>query len=82
MRGWGVVHGEVREGVRVGLDALAEITELMRRIRRSHPTAGLFEAADFQWWWAQRPRPTDSTPQLFWFDGDGRPIAAAIASAH
>ena len=76
-----MVHGEVREGVRVGLDALAEITELMRRIRRSHPTAGLFEAADFQWWWAQRPRPTDTMPQLFWFDATGRPVAAVIATS-
>jgi len=70
----------VREGVRVGLDALAEITALMQRIRDGHPTAGLFEASDFQWWWAQRPRPTDAMPQLFWFDDRGLPVAAVIAT--
>ncbi len=50
----------------------------MQRVRAAHPTAGLFEAADFQWWW-RTPRSTDVLPQLFWFDDDGRPEAAVVA---
>jgi ribosomal protein S18 acetylase RimI-like enzyme len=59
---------------------LRDVTSLLQRVRRSHPTAGLYEAADLQWWWAQRPRSTDDTPQLFWFDQHGRPEAAVIAT--
>ncbi len=56
------------------------MTLLAQRIRGAHATAGLYEAADFQWWWAQRPRPTDRVPQLFWFDDLDRPQAAVIAT--
>ena len=52
---------------------------LLQRIRRTHPTAGLYEAADLQWWW-RMPRSTDNVPQLFWFDDLGRPAAAVIAT--
>lgn len=61
---------------RVGLDYLAAITSLMQRQRTSHPTAGLYQAAELSWWWSN-PRSTDDFPQLFWFDDDGRPEAAA-----
>jgi len=64
----------------VGLDYLGTVTELLQRVRAEHPTAGLYEAADFQWWWAQTPRPTDAVPQLFWFGGDDQPVAAVIAT--
>jgi RimJ/RimL family protein N-acetyltransferase len=64
---------------RVGLQALDAVTVLLQRIRDAHPTAGLYEAADLQWWW-RTPRSTDDLPQLFWFDRDGRPIAAMIAT--
>jgi hypothetical protein len=60
-----------------GLHALEAITALLRRVRRAHPTKGLFEAADFQWWW-RTPRPTDALEQLFWFDESGLPQAAVI----
>ena len=55
------------------------MTALLQRIRSAHPTAGLYEAADLQWWW-RKPRSTDSIPQLFWFDHLGRPEAAVIAT--
>lgn len=58
-----------------GLEALEALTTLLQGIRVAHPTAGLLEAADLQWWW-RRPRPSDAQPQLIWFAGDGRPIAA------
>jgi GNAT superfamily N-acetyltransferase len=59
---------------------LDTVTLLLQRIRSAHPTAGLYEAADLQWWW-RNPRPTDTLPQLFWFDHLGRPEAAVIATA-
>ncbi len=72
---WGV-----REEHRVGLDYLEAVTALLQRIRSAHPIAGLYEAADLQWWWAQRSRPTDNFAQLFWFDDLGRPVAAVVAT--
>lgn len=68
-----------REQHLVGLDYLEAATTLLQRVRRAHPTAGLYEAADLQWWW-RTPRSTDSLPQLFWFDHLGRPEAAVIAT--
>ena len=51
----------LREEHRVGLDYLEAVTALLQRIRGAHPTAGLYEAADLQWWWADAaPRPTTS----------------------
>lgn len=68
-----------REEYLVGLDYVGAVTELLQRVRRAHPTKGLYEAADLQWWW-RTPRSTDRLPQLFWFDELGRPEAAAIAT--
>ena len=51
------------------------MTELLHRIRLADPTAGLWEAADFQWWW-RTPRPSDHIEQRFWLDADG-PVAGA-----
>jgi len=55
------------------------VTALLQRVRNAHPTNGLFEAADLQWWW-RTPRSTDHLRQLFWFDHLGRPEAAVIAT--
>jgi GNAT superfamily N-acetyltransferase len=70
----------LRDEQRIGLDYLGAVTALLQRARGAHPTAGLFEAADFNWWW-RVPRPTDEIPQLFWFDSDDRPEAAVIITA-
>ena len=70
----------VQEEHRGGLHYLDAVTVLLQRIRNAHPTAGLYEAADLQWWWSQRPRSTDNLPQLFWLDHLGRPEAAMIAT--
>lgn len=59
-----------------GLDFLDAVTRLTQRQRSSHPTHGLFEAADFQWWW-RVSRASDELPQLFWF-ADDEPVAATI----
>ena len=71
---------QLRLEQRVGLDYLDSVTALLQRIRSTHPTAGLYEAADLQWWWSQRPRSTDGLAQLFWFDHLGQPEAAVIAT--
>ncbi len=63
----------------MGLDYLETVTSLLQRIRRAHPTAGLYQAAELQWWW-RNPRPTDELAQLFWFDEHDRPAAAVIAT--
>lgn len=73
--------GALHERRLVGVDALRTVTTLLQRVRRAHPTRGLFEAADLQWWWAQGPRQTDSLPQLFWFDDGGLPVAAVIVTS-
>ncbi|MBK8335925.1 MAG: GNAT family N-acetyltransferase [Sterolibacteriaceae bacterium] len=69
----------VREQYRSGLDYLNAATALLQRVRHAHPTIGLYEAADLQWWW-RTSRSTDRLPQLFWFDCLGRPEAAVIAT--
>ena len=69
----------MREQPRVGVHYLEDVTALLQRVRSVHPTAGLWEAADLQWWW-RTPRSTDNLPQVFWFDHLGRPEAAVIAT--
>jgi len=69
----------LREEHRSGVRYLQAATALLQRVRSAHPTAGLLEAADLQWWW-RTPRTTDELPQLFWFDHHGRPAAAVIAT--
>jgi predicted N-acetyltransferase YhbS len=59
-----------------GRDALALASRLLQRVRLADPTAGLWEAADVQWWW-RKPRRSDELEQLFWLD-DGGPIACAL----
>lgn len=61
----------------IGLEHLDAATTLLQTIRATHPTAGLWEAADRQWSW-RNERTTDALPQLFWFDEAGRPKAAVI----
>lgn len=69
----------MREQLLIGIDYLDAVTGLLQRVRNAHPTKGLFEAADMQWWW-RSPRSTDEIGQLFWFDHLARPEAAVIAT--
>lgn len=69
------------ETSRAGLDYLDAVTALLNRIRLARPTAGLYEAAELQWWWGQTPRSTDDLEQLFWFDEQGRPEAAVVLTS-
>lgn len=61
----------------VGLDYLHAVTTLLQRSRLAHPSHALYEAAELQFWW-NKPRRSDDLGQLFWFDDDGQPVAAAI----
>lgn len=66
----------IQEVRAAGLDYLALATELLQRARVADPDAGVWEAADLQWWW-RTPRGSDSIEQLFWVDDDG-PLAAVV----
>ena len=46
-----------------GREYLALATELLQRARLADAEAGLWEAADLQWWW-RTPRLSDSIDQL------------------
>jgi GNAT superfamily N-acetyltransferase len=64
---------------RSGLDAIETATTLLQRVRNAHPTEGMYQAAEVQFWWCT-PRSTDSFEQLFWVDDDGRPEAAVLVN--
>jgi hypothetical protein len=74
---YGVAMPALREQSLSGFAHLEAVTALLQRIRRTHATAGLWEAADRQWSW-RTPRPSDDLPQLFWLDEGGQPAAAVI----
>jgi ribosomal protein S18 acetylase RimI-like enzyme len=59
-----------------GPEYLALATDLLHRVRLADADAGLWEAADLQWWW-RKPRTSDEVDQLFWID-DAGPVAAVI----
>lgn len=59
-----------------GLSYLELVTWLLRRIRLADGGAGVWEAADLQWWW-RTPRETDHIGQAFWLDDRG-PVAALL----
>jgi GNAT superfamily N-acetyltransferase len=59
-----------------GLEYLALATELLQRARLTDREAGLWEAADLQWWW-RTPRRSDAIDQVFWIDDEG-PVAGVV----
>jgi GNAT superfamily N-acetyltransferase len=59
-----------------GLECLALATALLQRARLADAEAGLWEAADLQWWW-RTPRRSDAIDQLFWIDDEG-PVAGVV----
>jgi ribosomal protein S18 acetylase RimI-like enzyme len=69
----------IREVRAAGLDGLALATQLLQRARRADPTAGLWEAADVQWWW-RAPRASDEVEKLFWVDDNG-PVAGVLLTS-
>jgi len=59
-----------------GREYLALATELLQRARLADTDAGLWEAADVQWWW-RTPRRSDAIDQIFWVDDQG-PVAGVV----
>jgi GNAT superfamily N-acetyltransferase len=66
----------IREVRASGLEYLALATELLQRARLADAEAGLWEAADLQWWW-RTPRRSDAVGQIFWIDDEG-PVAGVV----
>jgi ribosomal protein S18 acetylase RimI-like enzyme len=66
----------IREVRASGPEYLALATELLQRARLADAEAGVWEAADLQWWW-RTPRRSDAVDQLFWVDEEG-PVAAVV----
>ncbi|MDO9455970.1 N-acetyltransferase [Nocardioides sp.] len=64
----------VQEITASGLEALGLMSALLQRLRLADPLAGVWEAADVQWWW-RKPRATDTVDHVFWVDDEG-PVAA------
>jgi ribosomal protein S18 acetylase RimI-like enzyme len=73
------VHVPVREVEAAGFEALMLATALLQRARRADPLAGLWEAADVQWWW-RTPRRSDGVGKLFWVDDEG-PVAGVLLTS-
>lgn len=63
----------MREVCVSGLEAQRLTTRLLQRIRCRDSFAGVWEAADIQWWWRQ-PRLSDEIEHFFWADDEG-PVA-------
>ncbi len=66
----------IREVRASGLEYLALATTLLQRLRRADAEAGLWEAADLQWWW-RTPRRSDAIDHPFWIDDEG-PVAGVL----
>ncbi len=66
----------IREVRASGLEYLTLATKLLQRARLAGAEAGLWEAADLQWWW-RIPRCSDNVDQLCWMDDEG-PVAAVV----
>jgi ribosomal protein S18 acetylase RimI-like enzyme len=59
-----------------GLDYLATVTALLQRARLADPVAGVWEAADLQWWWRRDQHPEPGRAR-FWYDEAG-PVVGAV----
>jgi ribosomal protein S18 acetylase RimI-like enzyme len=66
----------IREVRASGLEYLALATELLQRARLTDADAGLWEAADLQWWW-RTPRRSDAVGHVFWINDEG-PVAGVV----
>lgn len=59
-----------------GVEYLGLVTDLLHASREGDPLHGMWEAADFQWWW-RRDQHQEPGNQIFEMDGD-RPVAAVV----
>src|SRR4051812_9728813 len=56
---------------------LAAITSLLQAYRLSHPSGGIWEAADLQWWWTRDPHDELGRARI-WYDGTSPRVAAIL----
>ena len=61
----------------IGLEYLSIVTDLLHNIRLYDDFAGLYEAADLQWWWREDDA-SCSENQTFWFDRGSQPVACLL----
>ena len=66
----------MRELRPVGTAYLDVVTDMLQWQRLADPDAGLWEAADLQWWYTRDPHPADDDA-AFWLD-DGVPVGGAV----
>lgn len=59
-----------------GLDSVDLASRVLQRARNAAAEAGVWEAADLQWWW-RSPRRSDAFDDIFWVDEDG-PVAGVV----
>lgn len=69
----------IREVKAAGHEALMLASALLQRARLADPLAGLWEAADVQWWW-RKPRRSDEAEKLFWINDEG-PVAGVLLTS-
>ena len=69
----------IREVRAAGREALMLATQLLQRARLADRRAGIWEAADVQWWW-RKARRSDGVEQLFWVDRQG-PVAGVLLTS-
>lgn len=62
-----------------GIERMSATATVLQRARLADSLAGMWEAADIQWWWRQ-PRATDELHLPVWFDELG-PVAAGGLTA-
>src|SRR4051794_19283560 len=56
---------------------LAAVTSLLQAYRVAHPSGGIWEAADLQWWWTRDPHEDPGRARI-WYDGTGPYVAATL----
>ena len=79
MESGGEIAVSLREVKAAGFEGLMLATALLQRARRADPRAGLWEAADVQWWW-RKPQRSDEVAKLFWIDDEG-PVAGVLLTS-
>ena len=67
-----------RRVMAAGVKRLEYATRLLQRARLADATAGVWEAADVQWW-PRSSRRSDDIATPFWFDKHG-PVAAVLVT--
>ena len=60
-----------------GKEHLTTVTDLLQRIRREDAYAGLYEAADLQWWW-RKDHAAPPEHQIYWFNEQDQAIASLL----